>query len=115
DAIRIAAPVAGHRDLARTATDAAARIEQGVRPLDALNDPLWFDEEFRQIVELGETSGELPSALERIGERSVRQASRLIDRLTAVIEPVVILLLAALIGIVAMAAVLPLTYLQEIV
>ena len=53
--------------------------------------------------------------LERIGNRDLRSARRLIDRLAAMIEPTAIVCLAILIGTVVMAAVLPLIRLQEIV
>ena len=52
--------------------------------------------------------------LERIGHRYGRQANRLIDRLAALLEPSVILTLAVLVGIVVMAAILPLLRMQEV-
>ena len=52
--------------------------------------------------------------LERIGDRYARQSDRLIARLTTLLEPCVILTLAVLVGVVVMAAVLPLLRLQEV-
>ncbi|MCH8314446.1 MAG: type II secretion system F family protein, partial [Planctomycetes bacterium] len=80
----------------------------------ALDDELWFDGEFRQLLAIGQATGELDSLLERIGRRYARQAERLIDRLAALLEPSVILTLAVLVGLVVMAAILPLLRLQEV-
>lgn len=74
----------------------------------------WFDREFLQLIAVGEASGELAPVLERIGRRYERQAARLIDRLASVLEPATIVLLATFVGIVVMAAVLPLVRLQEV-
>ena len=95
--------------------DAAASSIEGGTPLaDALPDRRWFDAELIRLIEVAERAGELDAMLTRIGGRYERRASRLIDRLATLIEPAVILVLAALIGLVAMAAVLPLTKLQEV-
>jgi type II secretory pathway component PulF len=74
----------------------------------------WFDAELRRLVAVGEAGGELEPVLVRLGERYERQVSRLVDRLAATLEPAVILALAAVVGIVVMAAVLPLVRLQEV-
>jgi type II secretory pathway component PulF len=82
---------------------------------DALPHPRWADTEFVRLVAAGQASGELPRVLRRIADRYERDATRRIDRLSSLLEPAVILTLAALVGTVVMAAVLPLIRLQEVV
>lgn len=94
--------------------EAAERVERGEDLATALDDDLYFDAEFRRLLTVGETTGELDDLLDRLGHRYQRQAERLIDRLATLLEPAVILLLAVLVGTVVMAAVLPLIRLQEI-
>jgi len=53
------------------------------------------------LVVVGEEIGDLPTALARAGERYDRELTRRSDRLGNLIQPVVILLLAALIGLLA--------------
>jgi len=65
-------------------------------------------------VAVGESGGDLDRVLVRLGERYERQVARMIDRLAALLEPAVIVVLAVFIGIVVMAAVLPLMRLQEV-
>jgi len=94
---------------------AADEVERGASLAAALDDGLWFDTEFRRLVAIGEASGELETQLERLGSRYERRARRLIERLASLLEPAVILTLAALVGLVVMAAVLPLIQLQEVI
>ncbi|MFU8828757.1 MAG: type II secretion system F family protein [Phycisphaerales bacterium] len=93
----------------------ADRVSAGDELDLALPDQRWADSEFVRLVSAGQASGELPRVLRRIAGRYRRDATRRIDRLSALLEPVVILLLATLVGLVVMAAVLPLIRLQEVV
>jgi type II secretory pathway component PulF len=114
EAIRVLAPTAAGTALRRRLLSAADQIERGQELATALGDRHWFDTQFCRLLEVGQASGELEVLLERLGHRYARQANRLIDRLTALLEPCVILTLAVLVGMVVMAAVLPLLRLQEV-
>ncbi len=96
---------------------AAQRLEEGEDLSSALAGPraeAWFDAESRRLIVVGEAGGDLAPILERLGERYERQTARLVDRLTALLEPAAVIVLAILVGTVVMAAVLPLLKLQEI-
>jgi len=93
---------------------AATRVEAGERLSQALDDPHWFADDLRRLIEAGETAGELPDLLERLADRLERRATRLTDRLAGLIEPAAIIMLAAMIGVVVLSAVLPLLKLREV-
>lgn len=118
DALRVVAPtmrgLLGSM-LAQSFERSATQIEQGQPVSCIFEDPLWFSEEHRQLMNAGEAAGELSRSLQRIGNRDLRSARRLLDRFAAMIEPAAIIALAVLVGTVVMAAVLPLIRLQEIV
>ncbi len=114
EAIRVTAPTVRGGTLRRRLETAAGRVEHGEDLAAALDDEHWFDAQFRRLLEIGQASGELHDLLRRIGDRYARQADRLIVRLAALLEPAVILALAVLVGLVVMAAVLPLLRLQEV-
>ncbi len=114
EAIRVTAPTVRGWTLRRRLEAAAGRVEHGEDLAAALDDEHWFDAQFRRLLEIGQASGELHELLRRIGDRYARQADRLIVRLAALLEPAVILVLAVLVGVVVMAAVLPLLRLQEV-
>jgi len=115
EGLRTVAPTAGSRSLRASLEQSALAIEQGKAWSETLADEAWYPAEFRRLVETGETSGELKPMLARLGERMERSAQRRIERLAALLEPAAILALAALIGVVVAAAVLPITRLQGLV
>ena len=114
DALRVITPAASGPILRKRLVDAANAVERGDELSSALSDEQYFDAEFRRLLDVGQSTGELDTLLERVGERYARQASRLIDRLATLLEPAIILTLAALVGVVVMAAILPLLRLQEV-
>ncbi len=118
EALRITAPtveglIGG--SLAASLRSSAGQIERGSSLADALRDPVWFDDECRRLVAIGESAGELPDILTRLAHRTHRAATRSIDRFAALLEPAVILLLASAIGVVVIGAVLPILKLQEVI
>ena len=114
EALRILTPTIGARALRTSLGHAVERVEQGANLADVLDDPNWFDPEFRRLLAVGEDAGDLEQMLTRVGDRYERRSRQLIDRLAAFIEPAVILVLAALVGAVVIASVLPLLRLQEV-
>jgi general secretion pathway protein F len=113
EALRTLAPTAGLPALGRVLIDAARRLEAGEELAAALDDPRFVDAEFLRLLELGQSGGELDQLLDRAAERAERQASRLLERAATLLEPALILLLAAGVGLVVMAAILPILRLQE--
>ena len=114
-ALRVLSPTLP-RLLSRAIDRAIERLQGGEELSLALAaDPLWFSPEFRRLLASAQATGELEPLLRRIAARYERQAKRLTDRLAALLEPAAIVVLAALVGTVVMAAVLPLVRLQEIV
>jgi type II secretory pathway component PulF len=113
EALRTMAPATSYEDLRACVLRAADRVERGDPLADALTDEAWFDVEFRRLLGITHVSGELDAMLQRLSERYERRASRQIDRLTSLLEPAVILCLAVAIGVVVMAAILPMVRLKE--
>lgn len=117
DSLRVVTPTIsgwGSHALRSIVVESADRIERGSDVVDAFDAPRWFDAEFQRLVSVADSAGDLDQALERIGTRYQRRAERLIDRLATLLEPAAIIILAAFVGIVVLAAVLPLVRMQEI-
>ncbi len=74
-----------------------------------------LDQEFTQLLAIGERSGELTTVLERLAERSYRSADRTADRVAAILGPLAIVILAILIGVLVLACAMPLAQLGDLV
>jgi type II secretory pathway component PulF len=53
------------------------------------------------MIAVGEQTGDLAKALERVGRRYDKELNLKIQRLTAMVQPVVILVMAAMVGVIA--------------
>ncbi len=104
-------PIALNRVVLRAATE----VEEGGDLAEVLDDPVWFTAQFRRLLHSGQAAGELEATLERMALRDERRTERQITRLATLLEPAAILCLATLVGTVVLAAVLPLTRLQEVI
>ncbi len=112
DIIADSAPSDALRELLFSAGES---IREGQNFSTSLSDSNLLDDEFAQLLALGEESGELPEMLERIADRYQRAATRSTQTLTSFLEPVSVFILACLIGCIAMAAVLPLMEMTRII
>ena len=100
----------------RTQLDhAGQQMREGVQAGRALESVSALPAEARRIVRVGVDSGELSAALRRVAERTRHQADRALERWSKLAEPAAILVMAVCVGVVVMAAVLPILRLQEIV
>lgn len=105
----------GTSRLRASLASARRSMAEGV-PLDrAFDDELWFDEEFRRLLAVGQESGELAPMLRRLAHRYDQRSRRSIDRLAGLLEPAAILLMSIVVGTVVLAAVLPLIRMQELI
>jgi type II secretory pathway component PulF len=69
----------------------------------ALKNAGHFPPLFVDMVSIGEQTGDMGAALEKISARYERELTVRIQRLTALIQPVIIVIMALLVGVVAYA------------
>lgn len=113
EALAIAGPTVGNAAMRAALAEMEAALRAGRSVADALRASGVFDPVFCRALEVGEESGELASTLRTLGTRFQSSTRRLIDRLASVLEPVVILVLAACIGFVVYAAIAPMLRLAQ--
>ena len=82
-------------------------IETGIGLKEAVAKHAVFPPAVAQIFALGQQSGQLDSMLDRLGRDYDRQATVLSERLTAIAEPLLILMLSVVVGFIMFATVLP--------
>jgi general secretion pathway protein F len=107
DALRIVRDIVGNSVLQRVLDDLHKAILQGADIATPLKRSGVFPPAVGDMIAVGEQSGELERVLDRLAEAYVTEVEIATERLTAVIEPVMILIMAVLVAFIVMAIVLP--------
>jgi type II secretory pathway component PulF len=79
----------------------AGHVQDGAQLSRAISRSNFFPPTLVDIVQVGETTGDLGGALERSAKSYDKQLSLVIERVTALIQPMVILMVALFVGVVA--------------
>ncbi len=107
ESLRVVAEVTGNVLMKRAVQQARERILSGADISTPLRDSGVIDPVIAHMVAIGEKSGELETMLKNISEDLESQTDTVIERLGAAIEPVIIIIVAAIVGVIAYATLLP--------
>ena len=114
-ALSITGETIGNEVLAKHIRDAARNVERGDSLSASLKDLGFFPKTVVQMLQVGEETGKLEDVLNRIAafyEKEMEMTSR---RLIILMEPIIILVMAAGVGFVVIAVLLPILGLSSIV
>jgi general secretion pathway protein F len=106
-ALGIGGTVLGNRTLAEDVETAAGEVKNGVGLSTALGRGKRFPRLALQMIQVGEESGALDGMLLKTADTFEQETGLALDRMLAMLVPAVTLLLAAVIGIVIMAVLVP--------
>lgn len=95
--------------------DAMDDIQAGKSLNLALSRSVWFPPVFRQMVAVGEQSGDLEGMLHKIADAYEREVETRITGMTALIEPVMILLMAVVVGFIVISILLPIFEMNQMI
>jgi len=107
ESLRVVSEVTGNSLMKRAIQQARERILAGADIATPLRDSGVIDPAIAHMVAVGEKSGELETMLKSISESLESSTDVVIERLGAAIEPLIIIFMAVMIGIIAYATVLP--------
>jgi len=108
DSLNIVSKVVNNALLSRVITQVAERILEGADIATPIRKSKMFPPMVGYMIAVGEQSGELENILDRISETYEEEIDLAIQRLTALVEPVIIVVLAAVVGFIILAVLLPL-------
>lgn len=106
-ALEVARRSSNNLVIQRALDDCKDAVHGGRDISEALDESGVFPPTVVQVFALGQQSGRLEDMLDRLAEGYDKQVTSATQRLTAVLEPLMILLLALLVGMIAFATVLP--------
>ena len=108
DSLKIVALVVNNSRMTQVINDIHTRIIEGADIATPIRRSKVFPPMVGYMVSVGEQSGQLEEILDRIAESYEEELDLTIQRLTAMIEPVIIILLAVVVGFIIAAVLLPL-------
>jgi len=107
ESLRVVCEVTGNSLMKKAIQRARERILAGADIATPLRDSGVIDPAIAHMVAVGEKSGELEMMLRNISENLESSTDVVIERLSAAVEPLIIIVMAGIIGIIAYATILP--------
>jgi len=107
ESLKVVAEVAGNVIMVEAVKKARDRILSGADIATPLRESGVIDPAIAHMVSVGEKSGELTKMLKSISENLEASSDIVVERLSAALEPVIIVLMAFFVGLIAMASLLP--------
>jgi type II secretory pathway component PulF len=107
ESLRVVSEVTGNSLMKQAVQRARERILAGADIATPLRDSGVISPAIAHMVSVGEKSGELEKMLKDISENLESSTDVVIERLSAAIEPLIIIIMAAIIGVIAYATILP--------
>ena len=107
ESLRVVTEVTSNTLMKRAIQQARERILAGADIATPLRDSGVIDPAIAHMVAVGEKSGELETMLKSISDNLESSSDIVIERLSAAVEPLIIIIMAAVIGVIAYATILP--------
>jgi general secretion pathway protein F len=114
ESLRVVAEVTGNTLMKRAIQQARERILAGADIATPLRDSGVIDPAIAHMVAVGEKSGELETMLKSISDNLESSSDIVIERLSAAVEPLIIIIMAAIIGVIAYATILPILEVSDV-
>ncbi len=106
-ALGIVKNIVGNRLIADAVDSAAVSVEKGGSLSRALGESGLFPHISIQMIQVGENSGELESMLGKIADMYENDVESTVSGMTALLEPLIILFMAVVVGFIVLAIILP--------
>jgi type II secretory pathway component PulF len=114
EALRIAGGASGNRVFEISSQEVQEDVKEGRRIADAMRDTKAFPSMLVQMVAVGEETGDLPGMLDRVAETLDFEVENGMQKLTALVEPLIVLVMGAFVGFVVLSILLPVYQAQDL-
>jgi len=113
ESLRVVSEVTGNVLMKHAVEQSRERILAGADIATPLKDSGVIDPSIAHMVTVGEKSGELEHMLKNISDSLEESTDIVVERLSAAVEPVVIVFIAIIVGIIALAIMLPILKISQ--
>lgn len=115
DAIKLAGLAAGNRVFANLNAAVEADVREGQTIAGALRDAGEFPPVLTHMVAIGEETGDLPKMLNRVSDSLDFEVEHGLRRLTAMAEPIIVILMGGFVAFVVLSVLLPIFQAQDLI
>jgi len=115
ESLRIAGAASGNRVFEISSQKVQQDVREGKRIADSMRDSGAFSKILVQMVAVGEETGDLPRMLGRVSETLDFEVDHGMEKLTTLVEPLIILTTGAFVGFVVLSVLLPVYQAQDLV
>src|SRR5438067_4234978 len=114
-ALEIAGSTAGNRAVEESLAEVRVKVQEGIPIAEPLtNDPL-FPPMVSQMVKIGEETGELEQMLSKVADFYEDEVDSTIQSLTSIIEPLMMICVGFMVGIIIIAMYLPMFKMMQLI
>lgn len=113
-ALGIVKSVVDNEVLAKAVGDAKENITEGQNISEPLKKSGEFPSLLIHMIAIGERTGELPPMLEMVAKNYEEQVNAKVERMTSLLEPLMIVVMGLSVGVIVMAVFVPLLQLQQL-
>lgn len=114
-AVKLSAGNAGNSEVRRELENVSDEIRKGVHLSQALSQTSLFPELFISLIEIGEESGEVTRIFNELADRSRNEFTNWVSRVTALLEPLLIITMGLFVGFVVVTMMLSVMSINETV
>lgn len=114
-ALQVVENIVGNRPIAETIHSAARSVEKGDGLAKALSAADIFPHISIQMIQVGENSGELESMLSKVADIYEGEVEASVSGMTALLEPLIILFMAVIVGFIVLSICLPIFEMNQLV
>jgi type II secretory pathway component PulF len=107
EGLRLAGLASGNRVFQRSAAYVENEVREGVSIAEAMRDAGAFPPVLTHMVAIGEETGDLPKMLGRVSDSLDFEVDNGMRRLTAMVEPIIVLAMGVIVGFVVLSILLP--------
>ena len=115
DAVRTSRDVVNNRIVQHFLTDLSDVLQQGGRLAQGVQQANWLPDLAKQMLTTAEESGSLSPVMLRLSDYYNRELDRLLDRFSKMIEPIMLVVMGAMVGLLVSAMILPIFKLSHAV
>jgi type II secretory pathway component PulF len=114
EALELSGMAAGNKQFLRSARQVQTEVQDGRGIADAMRDAGAFPPVLTNMVAVGEETGDLPKMLGRVSDSLDFEVDNGVKRLTALVEPIIVLGMGGFVGFVVLSVLLPIFAAQDL-